>query len=449
MTSERYGFGEFVLDAMTMELRRSGQLVKLELKPREVLIELVRGRGELVSKKELFDRVWVGRVVGESVLSRCISKLREALGDFGDTTPIQTVHSFGFKFTADVVDLASSPDAAMQPLLPALTAESLVPLRPNWRLKRQLDLNGDCWLAEHVKLGTLRVFKFANTAERIAAMKRELLDLRLLRAALHERKDFLTVVDYNITDLPYFLELPYLPLGSLDQWLAPGAPGANSDLQTRIDLLIQAAESMADAHDIAVLHRDIKPSNLLIREDGQGGIGVCWADFGTAGIDQEVAQKYQLTVTGWADGMAENLGGTPMYMAPRRFEGAPATIQSDVYSLGVMLFQACVSNLKRPLTVGWESDVADELLREDIRFCCDYDLAVRFPNARILAQRLRDLEPRRQALSNERAERERVAKLELNLARFKQNRIWVAVVAIVLVGGLGGESLAIAACGFG
>src|SRR3546814_16063055 len=63
---------------------------------------------------------------------------------------------------------------------------------------------------------------------------------------------------------------------------------------------------------------------------------------------------------------ALDTSGTPLYLAPEVLSGQPSTLQSDIYALGVMLYQAVVGDWNRPLAPGWERTVDDELHREAI-----------------------------------------------------------------------------------
>ena len=62
--------------------------------------------------------------------------------------------------------------------------------------------------------------------------------------------------------------------------------------------------------------------------------------------------------------------GTRLYQPPESQLNRPATTAGDVYALGVMLYQLVIDELSHPLGTGWEEDLADELLRDDIRACC-------------------------------------------------------------------------------
>src|SRR5262249_11387950 len=72
----------------------------------------------------------------------------------------------------------------------------------------------------------------------------------------------------------------------------------------------------------------------------------------------------------------------------------PATTARDVYALGVLFYQLVVGDLTRPLGIGWEQDVEDELLREDIGMCVVNDPARRTASPIALAERLAEIDER-------------------------------------------------------
>ena len=100
-------FAGFELDTRAFELRRHGSVVPLEPQVLEVLAFLVRHRDRLVSKEELLDEVWGDRFVSESALTSRIKAARRAVGDDGSAQAvIRTVHGRGYRFVADVDELA-------------------------------------------------------------------------------------------------------------------------------------------------------------------------------------------------------------------------------------------------------------------------------------------------------------------------------------------------------
>jgi serine/threonine-protein kinase len=86
-----------------------------------------------------------------------------------------------------------------------------------------------------------------------------------------------------------------------------------------LELARQLCAGLAAAHERGVLHRDLKPANVML--DGEGNVRI--TDFGIATTSHE---QHELT-------------GTPQYMAPEQFDGRPASVASDVYALGLILFE--------------------------------------------------------------------------------------------------------------
>jgi serine/threonine protein kinase len=95
------------------------------------------------------------------------------------------------------------------------------------------------------------------------------------------------------------------------------------------EIALEALAGLRAAHDLGIVHRDIKPSNLLIGPEGEIEI----ADFGIA----KSVSSADYTATG-------DVIGSVAYMAPERLEGRPATFRSDLYSLGVVLYEAAAGH---------------------------------------------------------------------------------------------------------
>ena len=103
--------------------------------------------------------------------------------------------------------------------------------------------------------------------------------------------------------------------------------------QQAAGLCRQVALGMAAAHAQGVVHGDLKPANILVTPDGTVKI----VDFGMARRSTSPAQGEKTVL--WDPGPAGGISGTPAYMAPEQARGEPATPASDVFSLGVMLYE--------------------------------------------------------------------------------------------------------------
>lgn len=104
-------FDEFVLDTQRYELRRDGEVVRVEPQVFDVMTQLVSNHDRFVTKEELFDKVWGGRFVGEAALTSRIKAVRRALGDDGESQRyIRTVRGRGYQFVG-TLDIPLAPVA--------------------------------------------------------------------------------------------------------------------------------------------------------------------------------------------------------------------------------------------------------------------------------------------------------------------------------------------------
>ncbi len=417
----RYRFGSAEFDEARFDLQVSGRPVPVQRKPLEILSLLLAQAGEVVTKEELLDFVWEGRPTVENVLANAITKLRSALGE-ENATRIVTLPRIGYRFDGplDRVAVGRIPTSVL-----SLIAGQQVPGRSNFQLDERIGQSvlNEVWLARHVKTRDRRVFKFCTDARGLPLLKREVTLSRLLHANLGERAvAFTRVLDWNFETAPFFLECEY---GGQDLlgWAKSGGQLEALSLAQRIELFLQAVDAVAAAHSIGVLHKDLKPANILLAWDGSG-----WrlriTDFGSSHLldPQRLVglgiTRLGFTMTGSISG--DSALGTPLYLAPEIVAGQPPTAASDVYALGVILYQLVVGDLHRPLAPGWERGVPDPLLREDIARATDGDVAQRLTTAGEFANLLRELATRP-------AEREATRGLQA----IRGSRLWLAAAGFV------------------
>jgi TolB-like protein/DNA-binding winged helix-turn-helix (wHTH) protein/tetratricopeptide (TPR) repeat protein len=109
-TALNFRFAEFEIDVARHELRRAGTVVRVEPQVFDLLVHLIENRHRTVSKDELIDAIWQGRIISDATLTSRISAARRALGDSGnDQSLIRTLHKRGFRFVGAVEEDNSAP----------------------------------------------------------------------------------------------------------------------------------------------------------------------------------------------------------------------------------------------------------------------------------------------------------------------------------------------------
>ncbi len=149
-------------------------------------------------------------------------------------------------------------------------------------------------------------------------------------AAALERLDnphIIAIYDHGV-----WQDVPYLVMELVDG--APLSASMPLSIDSVLDIGIQICSALAYAHGRDIVHRDLKPANILIDSAGQVKI----ADFG-------IARLIETNETGWTVTSADQTSGTPHYMAPEALEGSSIDPRSDIYSVGVVLYEASEGKL--------------------------------------------------------------------------------------------------------
>ena len=242
--------------------------------------------------------------------------------------------------------------------------------------------------------------------------------------------DYGEITGAGPTPLP-FLVMELVEGQPLSALLADGQP---LEPRTAADLIAQAAEGIEAAHAIGIVHRDVKPGNLLVTAEGKVKV----TDFGVA----RAADTASLTMTG-------HLIGTPHYISPEQAEGATATHASDVYSLGIVLYETltgrkpfagdtpvvtAVMHIREPLPPF--PDHVPARLQRIAQVATAKDPGARFRSAGAMAAALRDESPdTRSYLLPDPGTRPAAATVGTQPRLISTRRLLGALVAVLLVGG--------------
>ncbi|MCU0753630.1 MAG: winged helix-turn-helix domain-containing protein [Xanthomonadales bacterium] len=394
-----WSFEGFRLDEGTRTLSRpDGESSVLDRSALLVLQYLLLHAGQLCTHDELLLAGWPKRRVQANSVAKCVSRLRLCLND-ADGERIRLVHGYGYQLSMRCSYRAGPGLLEPAPALPAPGAT--LPGRPEWTVLRLIGRGacGEVLAASHSGGLLPRAYKFAIEDRGLRGLKRELAIQRYLRETCPDCEMVLPVVDAQLQQPPYFLATPLQLQGNLLEWAERGGRLRSLPRPQRVDLAIRLCESVAALHDAGIAHRDLKPQNLYVVEE-LDGLRVLLADLGAGagllppGVDASGIPIGQLTREGTPD--AQN-GGPERYLAPELLMGEAATLRSDLYALGLLVYQIVVADFHRVLAPGWERFLADPLLAADIALASNQDAMARPNSARVLANRLQTLENRRAA----------------------------------------------------
>ena len=242
--------------------------------------------------------------------------------------------------------------------------EMPLPLEPGAALKhyRIVELlgkggMGEVYAAEDTRLGRKVAIKclprgLAADPERLRRFTQE-----AKAASALNHPSILTIHDVDEVDGQPFMVTEFIDGHTLRERLQ--APAAAIPLGEAIDIAGQVASALSAAHVAGIVHRDVKPENIMLREDGHAKL----VDFGLAKIEQD-ASAGSTDETVAAVGAHTTPGivmGTTAYMSPEQARGLPVDARSDIFSLGVVLYEMAAG--RPPFQGETPSDVIAAILR--------------------------------------------------------------------------------------
>jgi HAMP domain-containing protein/predicted Ser/Thr protein kinase len=177
----------------------------------------------------------------------------------------------------------------------------------------------DAQLDETVAIKTLPGDVMTRSPEDLERFKRE---IRLARKITH--RNVLRTYDYGQADGVYFISMEYVRGYTLNE-LLDEAPARQMPARATIGITRQICRGLQAAHEQGIIHRDIKPQNVLI--DAKGEIKLM--DFGVARMAEAPEAMTQ----------AGLIVGTPHYMSPEQVQGKALDARTDVYAMGVLLYE--------------------------------------------------------------------------------------------------------------
>ena len=194
---------------------------------------------------------------------------------------------------------------------------------------------GEVYLAEDMKLGRKVALKilsaeFTTNRDRLSRFEQE-----ACAASALNHPNILTIHEVGVDDGRHFMATEYIDGITLRRKIA----GSPLEIREILDISVQVASALEEAHAAGIVHRDIKPDNIMIRRNGYAKV----LDFGLAKLTENSTDRTP------SDGEASTrvlvqtdagvVMGTSHYMSPEQTRGKPMDARTDIWSLGVVMFE--------------------------------------------------------------------------------------------------------------
>ena len=355
-------FGDFELDLKSGRLRNSTQTVYLPEKPFRLLLALVESEGKLVSREDIKKKLWPNdtAVDFEHGINTTIKSLRRSLGDSAENpTYIETVPRRGYRLMVPVerivnpgtpADPAGAEAGSSTQDTPGLRTARGALIGRTISHYRVLDVIGGggmgvVYRAEDLKLGRAVALKFLPEELGSDLMALERFSREARSASSLDHSNICVIHEFGEHEGHPFIVMPLLEGQTLRDRL--NANQGPLPLNQSVEIAFQVAEGLQAAHERGIIHRDIKPANIFITAKGAAKI----LDFGLAKLLEGDEKDEVTAASGSADspGSAHPVGltlthtgmamGTAAYMSPEQVRGEKLDARTDIYSLGLVLYE--------------------------------------------------------------------------------------------------------------
>jgi len=214
---------------------------------------------------------------------------------------------------------------------------------------------GEVYLARDVRLKREVAIKILpeKLTNDVQAVERFMREAHAASALNHP--NILTIYDIGEHENIRFIATEFVEGKTLRQKMQDGPPG----LSEVLDIAVQVSNALAAAHSAGIVHRDIKPENIMIRSDGYVKV----LDFGIAKLTQSKASGDDAATLIKASTTPGMVLGTVFYMSPEQVRGLEVDARSDIFSLGVMIYEMVAGRL--PFSGETVSDVIAGILKSE------------------------------------------------------------------------------------
>jgi eukaryotic-like serine/threonine-protein kinase len=314
----------------------------------------------------------------------------------------------------------------------------------HYKIQKWMDAGGmgEVYFASDMTAGRRAALKFlpAHLIRDPERLKRFQQEARVVAKLNHP--NILTVYEVGTDNSSYFIASELVEGETLRQRLARGC----MELREAVEVAIQVAGALATAHKAGVVHRDIKPENIMLRPDGYVKV----LDFGIAKLaEQEAAPPVAMEALKVIETNLGSIVGTLRYMSPEQARGAPVDKRTDIWSLGVVLYEMLAGCT--PFTGNTPREVTTSILEKEplplssysVKAPIELQQIVTKPLQKDPAQRYRSADEMFEALKDLRRKLEVNAELENSATKHSWSRWTRSPIGVALALMAGALALAL------
>lgn len=307
----RYFFGTAEFNEAKFELKIDGNTVAIERRPLSLLAKILEHADEVVTKRELLQSVWGGRVTVENVLANAMAKLRKALGS--NALQLVTIPRVGYRIKGPIRKMEAEPDCNIIPLISGAATNN--PLFTSARIFSPS--------APYYHLDVISMSPTGDPGE--------------------------TQITLDAEAHPAQGAPGFRPSGdaTLEIW-AGRHHLAEMPITQRLDLFMNVAKQVSVQHSRGTVHSFLQPENLIVSDEGRVRITAP----GNSLINPARENHHSCCDC--------------FYRAPETYRKDGVSRRSDIYSLGILLYQILTSDFARPLLPDWRQDISNKALQHTI-----------------------------------------------------------------------------------
>lgn len=213
---------------------------------------------------------------------------------------------------------------------------------------------GEVFLAEDLRLDRKVAIKFLNEelGKDPDKLGRFIQEAKAASALNHP--NIITVFEIGSSDDHQYIATEFIDGITLRQMLDMKPV----TLVRALDITLEIADALSSAHDVGIIHRDIKPENVMVRRDGRVKV----LDFGLAKLSPDSAQSTEITMPHLVT-RSGVIVGTIAYMSPEQAKGRKIDARSDIFSLGILMFELFTGT--RPFSGETHLELVSSILKDE------------------------------------------------------------------------------------